>query len=380
MAVSSLTHDNDTLATIAWNYTNKNLLNLLTKEGETLIPELARRGRIFAVPDTEQMTQPFYYADPGDTTYAATTVGEFGPGATVGVTSAEFCTQLAFTHVEWQNNVIWPTSMPGGTDLNFHMARAAAKRAAIFNMEEALLVRGGVAITTDYAPFPPHSGDDSYNAANPMSLLGLYTLGTTTSGIHGDIDATDEKFAGVIVDNVVEFEPTKTITTAANGADLLQDLMLAQGNASYGAERPNYITSGFKPWAKVASLTREFGAVPMPASADVVHNPNQSITIMGIPYVWTRFLADADKEWDFTTGQTNGTSQFPILLLNLNSLRMNVPVNGGEVDGLNYIRKASTVQVQEAKTQSYYRIIAKRSYSLDNGRRSFGAVEGITLA
>lgn len=379
MAVSALTHDNDTLATIAWNYTNKNLLNLLTKEGETLIPELARRGRIFAVPDTEQMTQPFYYADPGDTTYAATTVGAFGTGATVGVTSVEFATQLSFTHVEWQNNVIWPTSMPGGTDLNFHMARAAAKRAAIFNMEEALLVRGGVNITTDYAAFPPHSGDTDYNSANPMSLLGLYALGTETSGIDGDIDASNEKFAGILVDDVPEFAPTKTLTSAANGSDLLQDLMLATGNASYGAERPNYITSGFRPWAKVAQLTREFGAVPQPATADIVKDPSTAMMIGGIPYVWTRFLADADKEWDFTTGATNGTTQYPILLLNLNSLRMNVPVSGGEVDGLNYVRKASQVQVQETKTQSYYRIIAKRSYSLDNGRRSFGAVEGITL-
>lgn len=379
MTVSTFTHDNDTLATVAWNYSNSNLLNLLTKEGETLIPELARRGRVFAVPDTEQMSQPYFFAAPGDDTYAAVTPGSFGTGASLGVTSVEFMTQLAFTHVEWQNNVIWPTSMPGGTDLNFHMARAEAKRKQIFNMEEALLVRGGVDITTDYAAYPPHSGDSGYSSSFPMSLLGLYALGTETSGVHNDIDKSDEKFANATVDHVPQFAPTKTLTTAANGSDLLQDIMLALGNASYGAERPNYGLTGFRPWAKIAALTREYGAVPQPATADIVKDPSTAMMVAGIPFVWTRFLADADTEWDFTTGATSGTAQYPILLLNLNSLRMNVPVGGSEVAGLQFVRKASAVQVQEQKTQSYYRIIAKRSYSLDNGRRSFGAVEGITL-
>lgn len=380
---NSTTYDNDQLATSAWKYSNDNFINLLTKEGEKLLPALASKGRIFAVPDTEQMSDTFFYAAPGDETYTGVAPSAYGTGATLGVTSAEFQSEIFFTHKEWQNNVIWPTTEVAHP---MNMAkRVRVKRAVIFNREEALLIRGATTLTGTYAINAPHSGDTDYSAGtsrHPMSLLSLYATGCAKGGQAGTTagDKSAETFAGVKEDDTSEWAPTVTAANAANGSDLLRDFTKAIANASYGAAAPNFGLTGLNIWEYVSNLQREYGALPQPMSADLVKDPTSALMIGGIPLIWSRYLADSSSSWNFATG-VSATANYPILLLDLNSLRMNVPAGGGEMggEGLQFIRKISGVQVQEQQTQSFYRICAKRSYSIDGGRRSFGAVSGVTL-
>lgn len=378
---NSTTYDNDQLATSAWKYSNDNFINLLTKEGEKLLPALASHGRIFAVPDTEQMSDTFFYAAPGDETYTGVAPSSYGTGATLGVTSAEFQSEIFFTHKEWQNNVIWPTTEVAHP-MNA-MKRVKVKRAVIFNREEALLVRGATTIDGTYAINAPHSGDTDFSAGvdrHPMSLLSLYASGCVKGGSAGTTsgDKSAEKFAGVKEDDTSEWAPTVTATSASNGSGLLADFALALASASYGAHSPNYCLTALSIWNKLISLNIGYSALPQPLSTDLVKGGNGTIMVGGVPLNWSRYLADKSTAWDLTDAVQ---AEYPILLLDLNSLRMNVPAGGGEMggEGLQFIRKISNVQVQERQTQSFYRICAKRSYSIDGGRRSFGAIEGVTL-
>lgn len=374
------TYDNDTLATLAWQTTNNNLNNLLTVEGEMLIPELANRGRIFAVPNTEIWTNTAFYDGPGDDTYRGTTPGTAGTGSTLGQTTNEFLTKSVWSHFEWQNNVTFETTMPPGIDgMNYMRDMVVAKRAEIFEREESLLLRGATTVTGSYAINAPYSGDTDYNSTDlhPMSLLSLYATGCVKGGAAGTTsgDKSAEKFANISEDDNTKWVPTVTATGAANGSELVADFRKAIANATYGRRSPNYGMTGIDVWSKLAGLIFDKAALPQVQTPDVVKNPQSAIMIAGIPLVWTRYLADKTSAWDFTGASQ---SEYPILLLDLNSLRMNVPVAGGEM-GFQFIRKISNIQVRELQTRSFYRICAKRSYTLDNGRRSFGAVEGVTL-
>lgn len=374
------TYDNDTLSTLAWQSTNNNLNNLLTKEGEKLIPELSARGRTFGVPNTEQWTNTAFYDDPGDATFRGVTPGTAGTGATLGQTTKEFLTKTVFTHKEWQNNVTFETTMPPGIDgMDYMRDLVVAKRAVVFNREEALLIRGADTLTGAYAINAPYAADDDFDSVNghPMSLLSLYASGCVKGGAAGSVsgDKSAQKFANISEDDNTEWVPTVTATGNANGSVLVADFRKAIANASYGPQSPNYALTGIDIWSQFAGLIFTQSALPQIQNIDVVKDPASAIMVAGIPLVWTRYLADKTSAWDFTGASQ---SEYPILLLNLKSLRLNIPVSGGEM-GFQFIRKISNIQVRELQTRSFYRICAKRSYSIDNGRRSFGAIEGVTL-
>lgn len=378
---NSYTFDNDTLANHAWESVSHNCINLLTSGGETLLPMLAAKGRIFGVPDTEFRRDDFFYADPGDTTYAGVVPGSF-TGVALGKTNQEFVSSMLFSFQEWQNDIPWPTTFPGtGGDLpNAILSHVRAKAATIFDMEEAAFVRGATSETGTYAAYAPCSTDEDYDTATdkmPMSLLGLYTSGTATSGDVADIDKSDEKFANIKEDDTGQWAPTKTGGTA-NGSALHTDLRTALRNATFGMERPTmWLTAGLV-WDKLANNLTGLAALNQPAQTDVAHSPNAPIYVAGLPVYWTRYLADKHILWDFAAG---ATAHYPVLGLNMNSLRLDIPVGGGLYGkpGLNYVRKISNTQVRENFTGSFYRIAAKRQMTLDGGRRSFAAVSGITL-
>lgn len=375
---NSITFDNDTLANHAWESVSHNCVNLLTKGGETLLPMLAAQGRIFGVPDTEHRRDDFFYAEPGDTTYAGVRPGTFGTGVALGQTSAEFLSSMYFTFQEWQNNIPWPTTFPqGGDAMSAVMGHVKAKAAKIFEQEEAAFVRGATSISGTYAAYAPFSGDTDFDNTTdkmPMSLLGLYCSGTATSS---GVDDSAQTFANIKEDDTAEWAPTKTGGTP-NGSNLHNDLRLAEANATFGSERPTMWLTALAVWDKLATNLVGMAALNQPAQTDVGHGVRQAIYVSGTPVYWSRFLADNSVLWDFAAG---ATAHYPILGLNMNSLRLDVPVGGGAfgAPGLNYVRKISNTQVRESFTGSFYRIAAKRQMTLDGGRRSFAALSGITL-
>lgn len=378
---NSITYDNDQLATSFWKQTNDNFVNLLTKEGETFLPKLAASGRIFAVPDSEIGSDTFFYADPGDTSIVGVEPSTYGTGATLGVTSAEFQSEFFWNFREWQNNVIWPT-----TEVAHPMnmgKRVRAKRAVLFNREEAVFVRGATTLTGSYAINAPYSGDTDYDTSatkHPMSLLSLFASGCVKGGSGGTTsgDKSAEKFMNLKQDDTDEWAPTVRTASAANGSGLLRDITYGLQAATFGDRSPNYGMTALDVWEYIAHINRGYAALPQPMGSDLVKGPRATIMVGGVELGWSRFLADKSTVWDLTSA---ATSCYPLLFLDLGSLRLDVPAGGGEMGGggLSYVRKISGVQVMEQQTQSFYRIAAKRALRIENGRRSFLAVDGVTL-
>lgn len=378
---TGISYPADTLATVAWQSVSKNLTNLINQGGEQVIAELSRRGRIFVTPDVEHLVTPVMHADPGDTTYVGYKPDNYGAGATVANSSADFLASARYTYVAQSDNVSWGQSHPKGTDLDFHMAMAKAKAAVILQREESALLLGNYTADGDNpVSVAPYEGDAEFDGSTfkPMSLKAIYCAGTQFPGDGGASEATEE-FAGIIGSDSAQWIPQVTTTGAVSGSALLTDIETTLAACFFNeTERANYGLIGRSVWSKLNALLRVESALPQPMGTDIVRNPSQAVNVGGVPFVWHRMLNTADALNDYAA--SSATVTYPIFLLNLNSLRLNIPYGGGEVEGLPFVRRIGQPYLVPTTTNWSYRLEWKRQYSLDNGRRSFGYINGVTLA
>ena len=97
----------------------------------------------------------------------------------------------------------------------------------------------------------------------------------------------------------------------------------------------------------------------------------------GLQVMRHRMLKDTSVLYELDEGNT---AVLPIYFLNLKSLRMNIvkqDMNIGE--GFGFLSSPiEGVFPHPLTTTLFKRLSWKRSYSLDNGRRSFGYLHGIT--
>lgn len=372
----------DTLATVAWQSVSKNLTNLINQGGEQVIAELSRRGRIFVTPDVEHLVTPVMHADPGDTTYVGYKPDNYGAGATVANSSADFLASARYTYVAHSDNVSWGQSHPKGTDLDFHMAMAKAKAAVILQREESALLLGNYTADGDNpVSVAPYEGDAEFDGTNfkPMSLKAIYTAGTQFPGDGGASEAAEE-FAGIIGSDAAQWIPQVVDTTAANGSALLADIEGLLAACYFNTEESaDYGLIGRAVWSKLNALLRAESALPQPMGTDIVRNPAQAVNVGGVPFVWHRMLNTKDLLNDYTDTGGAQTVAYPIFLLNLKSLRLNIPYGGGEVEGLPFVRRIGQPYLVPTTTNWSYRLEWKRQYSLDKGRRSFGYLNDVTL-
>lgn len=370
----------DTLATVAWQSVSKNLTNLINAGGEILIGELSRRGRVFVTPDVEHLVTPVMHADPGDTTYAGFKPDNYGAGATLANSSADFLSSARYTYVAAADNVSWGQEHPGGTDLDFHMAIAEAKAKVILQREESLLLLGNTTVDGDNpVSVAPYEGDAEFDSSTfkPMSLKAIYTAGTATPG-DGGASEIGEEFAGIIGSDSAQWIPQVQNTTAASGTNLLSDTETLLAACYFSdSEKADYGLTGRQVWQKYNALLRAEAALPQPLTTDLVKDPSAAVMVGGIPVVWSRMLSTADALNDFAASGSDVAYQ--IYFLNLNSLRLNMPHSGGAIEGLPFVRRIGQPYLVPTTTNWSYRLSWKRQYSLDGGRRSFGYINKITL-
>lgn len=371
----------DTMATVAWRSIDKNFINLINVGGEHFLKMMADRGRFFVVPDTEQWQQPVMHADPGDTTYAGYKPDNYGAGASLANSSADFLATAQFTMVAASDNVSWGQSHSSGTDLDFHTALAQAKAAVILQREESLFVLGNATADADNpVTVAPYEGDAKFDGTNykPSNLRGIYCAGTATPG-DGGASEIGEEYAGIIGSDSAQWQPQVVETTAANGSALITDIEAAQVAAHFnGMETPDAGLIGSQAWKKLNALLRAESALPQPLTTNLVRSPSEAVNFGGIAYVWHRMLSTADVLNDIAVSGADVT--YPFYLLNLKSLRINIPHGGSEIEGLPYIRRIGNTYLVPDKTNMSYRLEWKRQLALDNGRRSFAYINGLTFA
>jgi hypothetical protein len=92
--------------------------------------------------------------------------------------------------------------------------------------------------------------------------------------------------------------------------------------------------------------------------------------------MWSQYL-EKDTLWDITA---ETTAECPALLLNMNSLRMNLADGGGVNEQGGFVKQLSELAPHPKETNWFSRTQYKYCYSLDNGRRSFAQIEGWTVA
>tara|TARA_R110002020_G_scaffold98582_3_gene234533 strand:+ start:820 stop:2007 length:1188 start_codon:yes stop_codon:yes gene_type:complete len=387
----SYSRDIDTLFSVASDTVSGDPVNLINAAGEKLLPELAAKGRIFMVNDAKQVSHPVVHADGGgaivDYVVDANNGGT-AAGHTLDNAAKEILSHAKFDMIASSRNISFAQDMPAGNQLDFMVELLKSNGVGIFQREESLLLTGGTDGGATVASNAPCSVDTNFKSGAttraPMSILGLMAAGTTLGGDASDGDETDESFAGLKVDDVPHWEPQRLIHTGASGStaaaintteleDTLQKLIL-QCTFS-GVESPDTILCGTSAYEHLLKAART-----RLSPTHLMENQGygtESFMFAGCKVIRHRMLEFTDVKYDRAEGNTEC---YPIHLLNLKSLRMNIvkqDMNIGE--GFGFLSSPiEGVFPHPTTTNLFKRVGWKRCYSLDNGRRSFGSIDLIS--
>jgi len=352
--------------------------NLVDQGGFKVFKMLADAGRIFAVNDGERVQHPVMFGADGET--STRYVGDDYAGAqdgNLGNSQNEVLTKALFDMRNVTKNFNVPQTIMGRPAINSITDVQALTKRNLMNMlaeEEYYFLRGVGTSGGTEAALSPHSADTGYSAtAGSMSLLGLMSTGVATA---------TEKFANIDTqdagDGDSDWAPQLYQASSATAADL--DAFLGDWEAAIrktskfgGIEQPTH------------GLTTDAVSDKLVAALRAKTNINDSVVkdmggqdvipFRGINIHWSQYL-EKDTLWDITA---ETTAENPALLLNLNSLRLNL-VYGGEVSqGGGFVKRISDFAAHPADPKFFARLEYKYCYSLDNGRRSFAQIEGWTL-
>ena len=386
----SYSRDIDTLFSVATDTVSGDPINLINAAGEKLLPELAAKGRIFMVNDAKQVSHPVLHTDGGGDAIVDYVVDANNGGTVAGHAldnqAKEILSHAKFDMITSSRNISFAQDMPAGNQLDFMVNLLKSNALAIFAREESLLLCGGTDGTgATVHSNAPMNGDTNFKSGAttraPMSILGLMAAGTLKGGDASDGDETDESFAGLKIADVAHWNPQRIIHTGASGstaasisgAELeasLQKLIL-QCTFS-GVESPDTIMLGTSAYEQFLKQYR--GRLsPVHLIEDSGYG-SESFMFAGCKVMRHRMLENTDVKYDRMEGNTEC---YPIHVLNLKSLRMNIVKQDMSIgEGFGFLSSPiEGVYPHPTTTNLFKRVSWKRCYSVDNGRRSFGSLD-----
>jgi hypothetical protein len=355
--------------------------NLVDQGGFKVFKMLADAGRIFAVNDGERVQHPVMFGADGESTTRF--VGDDYAGAAtnnLGTAQNEVLTKALFTMRNVTKNFNVPQTIMGRPAINAITDVQALTKRNLMNMlaeEEFYFLRGVGTATGTEAELSPFSGDTGYDAEKgSMSLLGLMSVGkNTATQKFANIDTQD---AG---DGDSDWAPQLYQATDVNPTTAAElDLFLGDWESSIrkasrfgGIERPTHGLVSEEISDRLVTALRDKSTINDQVVIDM--GGQDVIPFRGINIHWSQYL-EKDTLWDITA---ETTAEHPALLLNLNSLRLNL-VYGGEVSqGGGFVKRISDFAPHPTEPKFFSRLEYKYCFSLDNGRRSFAQIEGWTI-
>jgi hypothetical protein len=380
MAIPTYNQELDTMVSTALDTYSKDPINALTDSGEKFLKTAAQQGRVFLVNDAENVRHPVMY-DHG--TASALYVpdklaGTEDAGTALSEAAKEILTHARFSLQAGTRNINMPQSQPAGSLIDYVSSVVKANMMHILNEEEQLFVRGNagaVGTGTVSAKRGAAYDDTDYAAGFPASLPN-FLLGSTAASDEGD--TTDEIFGGLKTDDIAKWTPYQVASGGTSGKHdaIFSDLQKAILNASYSEiERPTHCYMTLDSFEAVLEKLRADAALPDPVRADM--GKEGTIPFGGITLDWSRYLSK-EVIWD-NDGTPGVTATYPMLGINWNSLRLNTVRAGGIGDeSIGFIRQIGDMQPHPTKSNVFKRIEWKRQWSVDNGRRSFFVISGLT--
>lgn len=380
--------DVNTLASTAINGVSTNLTQVINNGGEKILQDLVNKGRVFMVPEGSYYSHPLLHTDGGGTTVRYDP-DNFGDGTDTGsggnslsTASKEILTQARFKRLARSRNINFPQDMPStGSPLNYMESLVMSNAIGMmYELESEFVLGNATGAGGSVAANAPYEADDDYNAGYTMSLYSLLTSGAGL--ITGS--ATSESFAGITGANAPNWIPSLASTTA-NGSTLIEDIDDQLRQNWYGArESTDAIYTGLSVFNKIADLVRDTSTHNAGMNANL--GKDGTITIGSAVIDWHRMLDTKDAAWDFSALTT---AEYPILFLNMKSLRLNVVAAGTISDGgpdvgknpmIGFLKQPTPgVHPHPDKTNLFKRVSMGHSFSLEHGRRGFGHLEGCTL-
>jgi hypothetical protein len=349
-------------------------VNMINEGGEKLLKKLAGAGRIFKVNDAQRVEHPVMYGSEAESRSRYVGDEYTGNTATLGSDQDEVLTKTLSSIITATQNFNVPQSIIGRpAALAMTDIQALGKRLFmdIFQEEEMALLLGELTTGSTPDELGPFSGDTDFDAAvGSMSLAGLLGVG---------LDTAADIFGGLNVSDLAHWAPQEFTASTAAATDLqefiddVQNAVLRTGRFG-GMERPTDIITTIDWYNKFVAALRDMHRI----TGDVVKNmgTEEGIPFSGVTIDWHAHLAK-DAVWDVGTGTT---VCHPVLLLNLNSLRLNMVhgSTGPDASG-GFVQKMSDMAPHPTKNTWFSRLQYKSCYSLDNGRRSFGSINGWTF-
>lgn len=379
MAASTYNQTLDTMVSTALDTYSRDPINALTDSGEKFLKTAASQGRLFVVNDAENVRHPVMY-DHGTASALYVpdkTAGSEDAGTALDAAATEILTQTRFALQAGTRNINMPQSQPAGNLIDYVSSVVKANMMHILNEEEQLFVRGNagaVGTATDSNKRGAAYDDADYAAGMPASLPG-FLLGSTANSEEGS--TITEKFGGIKTSEISKWAPYQVASGGTGGKhdQIFNDLQKAVLNASYSeVERPTHAYMTLDSFEAVLEKLRSDAALPDPVRADM--GKEGTIPFGGITLDWSRYLSK-EAIWD---GDLTGTTDtYPMLGINWNSLRLNTVRSGGIGDeSIGFIRQIGAMQPHPTLSNVFKRIEWKRCWSVDNGRRSFFVIRGIT--
>jgi hypothetical protein len=211
-----------------------------------------------------------------------------------------------------------------------------------------------------------------------MSLLGLVAAGTATGGTTTP-DESGESFAGITgISNWLPkaSEAAGLSTNAISGADLEKAFQAKILECTFsGIESPDTVLVGSTIFEGLITKNRARMA-PDHLMEDSVYASDEFM-LGGLKVIRHRMLDETSALYELDEGNT---AVLPMYFLNLKSLRMNIVKQDQTIgEGFGFLSSPiEGVFPHPLTTNLFKRLSWKRCYSLDNGRRSFGFLHGIT--
>jgi hypothetical protein len=391
MAYLDYTRNIDTLFAVASDTISGDPINLINAAGEKLLPELAAKGRIFMVNDAKQVSHPVMTGDGGGA------IVDYLPGVITGLTAghaqdnvaAEILTHAKFDMIASSRNISFPQDMPAGNQLDYMMNLLKSSGMGIFQREESLLLTGDTDGGASVASNSPMDGDTNFDATaagrRPMSVLGIVAGGTEAGGTAALIDESGETFAGLEIDESPHWAPQRIVNSAvasgaeaesSSGAELEASLQKAILQCTFsGIESPDTVLIGTLGYEELLSGFR--GRMAPQHLIENSGSADEFFMFGGLKVIRHRMLDYTDIKYDLIEGDT---ATYPVYLLNLKSLRMNIVKQDQTIgEGFGFLSSPiEGVYPHPEKTNLFKRVGWKRCYSLDNGRRSFGYIDQIS--
>lgn len=369
----------DTMVSTALDTYSTDPINVLTDSGEKFLKAAASQGRVFVVNDAENIRTPLLY-DHGQTSAlykpdqldGSPAVGSLASDAKEILTHARFTLQAA------TRNINFPQSQPPGNLIDYVSTVVKANMMHILNEEEQLFVRGNAAAVgtgTASAKRGAAIFDADYSEGYPTSLPAVMLASTARSDEGSTIT---EAFAGLTTNDISRWSPYQLDSSGTSGKHdkIFNDLQSAILYASYSEiERPTHVYCALDSFEAILEKLRTDAALPDPVRADM--GKEGTIPFGGVTIDWSRYLSK-EAMWDGTSNDP-GIATYPMLGINWNSLRLNTVRAGGiGNESIGFIRQVSDIQPHPTLSNLFKRIEWKRQWSVDNGRRSFFTIDGLT--